>query len=91
MLSGDLDVDIAGTGVQPAAQSRVLQDPNIKATADNPLGARLWYTSINPTVAPLDNIECRKAILFAMDKTAYQTAYGGQLPVATWRQPCCRH
>src|ERR671913_1026048 len=78
VLSGDLDVDIAGTGVQPAAQSRVLQDPNIKETADNPLGARLWYTSINPTVAPLDNIECRKAIMYAMDRTAYQTAYGGQ-------------
>src|SRR5215217_3700934 len=78
VLSGDLDVDIAGTGVQPAAQSRVLTDPNIKANADNPLGARLWYTSINPTVAPLDNIECRKAIMYGMDQTAYQTAYGGQ-------------
>jgi peptide/nickel transport system substrate-binding protein len=78
VLSGDLDIDIAGTGVQPAAQSRVLQDPNIKEAADNPLGARLWYTSINPTVPPLDNIECRKAIQYAMDKTAYQTAYGGQ-------------
>ena len=78
VLSGDLDIDIAGTGVQPAAQSRVLQDPNIKANADNPLGARLWYTSINPTVAPLDNIDCRKAVMYAMDQTAYQTAYGGQ-------------
>src|ERR671911_2416266 len=78
VLSGDLDIDIAGTGVQPAAQSRVLQDPNIKETADNPLGARLWYTSINPTVPPLDNIDCRKAIQYAMDKPAYQTAYGGQ-------------
>ena len=79
LLSGDLDVDVAGTGVQPAAQSRVLQDPNIKATADNPLSKRLWYTSINPTVAPLDNIECRKAVMYAMDQTAYQTAYGGQV------------
>jgi peptide/nickel transport system substrate-binding protein len=78
VISGDLDVDIAGTGVQPAALSRVLQDPALKENADNPLGIRLWYTSINPTVAPLDNIECRKAIMYAMDRTAYQTAYGGQ-------------
>ena len=28
LLSGDLDVDIAGTGVQPAALARVLSDPN---------------------------------------------------------------
>jgi peptide/nickel transport system substrate-binding protein len=78
LISGDLDVDVVGTGVQPAAQSRVLQDPNLKANADNPIGVRNWYTSINPTVPPLDNIECRKAIMYAMDHTAYQTAYGGQ-------------
>jgi peptide/nickel transport system substrate-binding protein len=77
VISGDLDVDIAGTGVQPAALSRVLSDPNLKANADNPGSARLWYTSINPTVPPLDNIECRKAIMYAMDQTAYQAAVGG--------------
>jgi peptide/nickel transport system substrate-binding protein len=77
ILSGDLDVAVTAVGVQPAAQSRILQDPNLKANADNPLGVRNWYTSIIPTVAPLDNIECRKAIMYAMDHTAYQTAYGG--------------
>jgi peptide/nickel transport system substrate-binding protein len=78
LISGDLDVDVVATGVQPAAQSRVLTDPTLKENADNPLSARLWYTSINPTVAPLDNIDCRKAIEYAMDRTGYQTAYGGQ-------------
>ena len=78
IIAGDLDIDVAGTGVQPAAQARVLQDPNLKANADNPLSIRLWYTSIAPTVAPLDNIDCRKAIQYAMDRTGYQTAYGGQ-------------
>src|SRR4030095_13125510 len=78
IIAGDLDIDVAGTGVQPAAQARVLQDPTLKANADNPLGIRLWYTSIAPTVTPLDKIDCRKAIMYAMDGTAYQTAYGGQ-------------
>jgi peptide/nickel transport system substrate-binding protein len=78
IISGDLDVDVVGTGVQPAAQSRVVQDPALKENADNPLSTRLWYTSISPTVAPFDNIECRKAIQYAMDRTAYQTAVGGQ-------------
>ncbi len=62
MISGDLDVAVTALGVQPAAQSRVLQDPTLKENADNPLAARIWYTSINPTVPPLNNIECRKAI-----------------------------
>ncbi|MEV0269937.1 ABC transporter substrate-binding protein [Hamadaea sp. NPDC050747] len=79
IISGDLHVDIAGTGVQPAALSRVLGDPTLKARADNPSSARLNYTSINPKVAPLDNIECRKAVLYAADRTLYQQAYGGPL------------
>jgi peptide/nickel transport system substrate-binding protein len=78
IISGDLDVAVTALGVQPAAQSRVLQDPTLKENADNPLGVRLWYTSINPTVPPLNNIECRKAVEYAMDRTSYQTAYGGQ-------------
>jgi len=77
IISGDLDVDIAGTGVQPAALPRVLGDETLKAQADNPPAARLWYTSILPTVAPLDNIDCRKAIEYASDRTGYQAALGG--------------
>jgi peptide/nickel transport system substrate-binding protein len=79
IIAGTFQVDLAGTGVQPAALSRVLGDPQLKARADNPSAARLWYTSINPMVKPLDNIECRKAVLFATDKTLYQQAYGGPL------------
>ena len=77
LQSGDLDLDIAGTGVQPAALSTVLTDPNLKAQADNPALARLWFTNINPKVAPFDNIECRKAVQYATDKVSYQTAFGG--------------
>jgi peptide/nickel transport system substrate-binding protein len=79
IIAGTLQVDIAGTGVQPAALSRVLGDPTLKARADNPLASRLNYTSINPNVAPLNNIECRKAVMFAADRTLYQQAYGGPL------------
>jgi peptide/nickel transport system substrate-binding protein len=78
LVTGDLHVDVVGTGVQPATLGKVLGDPNLKARADNPLIARLWYTSINPQVPPLDNIECRKAIQYAADKKGYQTAYGGE-------------
>ncbi|GII32173.1 ABC transporter substrate-binding protein [Planotetraspora mira] len=78
VLAGDLDVDVTGTGVQPAALGRILPDPAVKAGTDNPTGTRLWYTSINGNVAPLDNLECRKAVEYAADKTALQTAWGGE-------------
>ena len=79
LISGDLDVDIAGTGVQPASLSRVLNDPALKAQSDNPGSARTWYTSINPKVAPLDKLDCRKAIMYAADRTGLQAAYGGPI------------
>jgi peptide/nickel transport system substrate-binding protein len=78
ILSGDLHIDIAGTGAQPATLGRVLTDPALKASTDNPTITRLWYTSVNGNVAPLDNVDCRKAVLLAADKVAYQTAYGGE-------------
>ncbi|HSV38464.1 MAG TPA: ABC transporter substrate-binding protein [Nocardioidaceae bacterium] len=79
ILDGDLHVDVAGTGVQPATLPTVLNDEEIKAKADNPGSARTWYTSIIPTVKPLDNIDCRKAVMLAMDRSLYQAAYGGPL------------
>jgi peptide/nickel transport system substrate-binding protein len=77
LLSGDLDVAVEGTGVGPAAQGRVLADPAKKAMADSAVVARLWYTSINGDVAPLNNLHCRRAVEYAADKVGYQNAYGG--------------
>jgi peptide/nickel transport system substrate-binding protein len=77
LLSGDLDVDVVGSGVQPAAQAKIQNDAQQKNYSDAALGARLWYTNINGDVAPLNNIDCRKAIEYAADKTGYQRAYGG--------------
>lgn len=77
LLSGDLDIDLAGTGVSAAAQGKILADTALKARTDNIKVARSNYTQINPLVAPFDNIECRKAVILAYDKTGYQRAYGG--------------
>ena len=78
LIAGTIDVDIAGTGVQAAALPKVLQQADLRERADNPLNARLWYTSINPTVKPLDNLDCRKAVMYAMSPKSYQNAYGGE-------------
>ncbi|MGE5829651.1 MAG: ABC transporter substrate-binding protein [Micromonosporaceae bacterium] len=79
LLAGDLDVDVAGTGVQAATQGRVIADPNLRKNADSASLARLWYVSINSDVAPLNNIHCRKAVEYAADHEGYQRAYGGQV------------
>jgi peptide/nickel transport system substrate-binding protein len=79
LLAGDLDVDIAGTGVQPETQAKILADPKLKAHADNVPAPRLNFTVLNSQVAPLDNVHCRKAVLYAADHEGYQRAYGGPI------------
>jgi peptide/nickel transport system substrate-binding protein len=77
LIAGDLDVDINGTGVQAATQGKILSDPALKAKTDSAASARTWFSNLNTDVPPLDNIDCRKAVLLAFDKTGYQRAYGG--------------
>ncbi|WP_336208777.1 ABC transporter substrate-binding protein [Nonomuraea sp. LPB2021202275-12-8] len=79
LISGDIHLDIPGTGLQPAALGKVLPDPALKARTDNPTIPRLWYVSVIPDNPPLDNVECRKAVMFAADRVANQTAYGGEV------------
>lgn len=79
IIAGDLAVDLAGTGVQAAAIGTIQGDPALKARADNPTAARTWYISILNDNPPLDNVECRKAVIYAADRVGLQTAYGGPL------------
>ena len=84
LLSGDLDVDVAGTGVQAATQARDPERPGPRrSTADSAPLARLWYTSINPDVAPLDNIHCRKAVEYGRRPRGLPARLRRRRPVAT--------
>jgi peptide/nickel transport system substrate-binding protein len=77
LLAGDLDVDINGTGVQAETQGKILGNAALTAQTDSAAAARTWFTQVNPDVAPLNNVDCRKAVLLAADKSGYQRAYGG--------------
>ncbi|HEV8560376.1 MAG TPA: ABC transporter substrate-binding protein [Actinophytocola sp.] len=77
LLAGSLQVDVQGTGIQSAKLGTVLNNPDDKARADNPNFPLLWYTSVISTVKPLDNVHCRRAIMYGMDRAGYQLAYGG--------------
>jgi len=79
LMSGDLDVDVQSIGVQAATQAQILNDPNLAKNTDNPTLARTWFAAINPDVAPLDNIDCRKAVLYAADHDGYLRAFGGSV------------
>ena len=77
LLAGDIQVDQAGSGVQAAARARILSTPSLKSSADDPVTGFMWFYYINTKVAPLNNLHCREALIFAANKTELQTAYGG--------------
>ncbi|WP_026412994.1 ABC transporter substrate-binding protein [Actinomadura oligospora] len=79
LLAGSLDVDAAGVGVQAGTQGKLLTDQTKKANTDNPLQGYLRFASLNLHVKPLDNVHCRRAVQYATDKVAMQSAYGGPL------------
>lgn len=77
LLSGDIDLAVDGTGMQAAGKNKVLKDEALKANADNPFTGYIRYFAFPTTVAPFDNIECRKAVIYAADSKSLQTARGG--------------
>ncbi|MFE2044276.1 ABC transporter substrate-binding protein [Streptomyces sp. NPDC059477] len=72
-------IDLGGTGVQAATQAKIVNDQDLKASTDNTYGGRLVYLAINTELAPFDNVACRKAVEYAIDKVSVQTANGGPI------------
>ncbi|MEU4239031.1 ABC transporter substrate-binding protein [Actinoplanes sp. NPDC026619] len=80
LLAGTADMDASQSGVATQARTQILTDEKLKANAANPNNGFIRYAAISQNVAPFDNIECRKAVVYASDPTTLQTARGG--PVA---------
>jgi peptide/nickel transport system substrate-binding protein len=80
LIAGTADLDAGQSGVQTQARTQILTDDKLKATAYNPNNGFIRYAAMSTKVAPFDNIECRKAVVYASDPTTLQTARGG--PVA---------
>ncbi|MGJ7417542.1 ABC transporter substrate-binding protein [Streptomyces cinereoruber] len=73
LIEGEYDLDINATGVGAAARQKVLQQH--KGNIDNPQTGFIRYAVFPQTV--IDNVECRKAIIYAADSKSLQTARGG--------------
>ncbi|MFG2870136.1 ABC transporter substrate-binding protein [Streptomyces sp. NPDC048338] len=73
LIEGEYDLDINATGVGASARAKVLQQH--KENADNPQTGFIRYAVFPQTV--IDNVECRKAIIYAADSKSLQTARGG--------------
>lgn len=76
LKNGSLDLS-AGGGVQPTFQSDIVNTPNLKANADDPVNGFEGLFAIFPTAKPLDNVHCRRAIAYALDKRDLLVQSGG--------------
>ncbi|GAA2931265.1 ABC transporter substrate-binding protein [Streptomyces enissocaesilis] len=77
LIEGDYDVDINATGISPAGRTKALRDH--KANVDNPQTGFIRYAVFPQTVKPMDNIHCRKAVIYGSDHKSLQTARGGPM------------
>ena len=76
VLAGTLDA-LADNGFKAAAITQTLNDPNKKKFSDNPVEPATTYIVLASSVPPLDNVDCRKAIFYAINKKALLQANGG--------------
>ncbi|MGW3340473.1 ABC transporter substrate-binding protein [Streptomyces sp. NPDC001009] len=78
LINGDLDIDLAQTGMSPQGRTAALKQH--KANLDNPVSGYVRYATFPQSVKPFDNEHCRKAVIYGADHVSLQTARGG--PVA---------
>ena len=83
LMSGDLDVDIAGTGVQAAAQGKILASEDLKKNTDNPTSAR--------TLVLADQHRRRSVRQHRLPQGRAAGLRQDRLPAGLRRQHRCRH
>ncbi|MEV6421412.1 ABC transporter substrate-binding protein [Streptomyces sp. NPDC051662] len=90
LLSDSITADIGGTGLQSKTQPKVLVKAAEKAKTDNPYAGALQYLAMNVNVKPFDNIDCRKAVQYAVNKAGVVDSIGGAVkgePASTMIPP----
>ncbi len=79
ILAGTVEADYAGSGLQTADVASVLSNPAKKKYTDNPSANATRYISIDEDVAPFDNVHCRRAVAYALNKVDLVNARGGEI------------
>jgi peptide/nickel transport system substrate-binding protein len=65
------------SGLEPTFTNEVMANPTLKKNVDNPYIGLTWYLVEFPFTKPFDNIHCRTAVAYALNKKAIVTAVGG--------------
>jgi peptide/nickel transport system substrate-binding protein len=78
LLAGSADVDLSGTGVQPATTVRMTdEDDPLRDRIDDVTTGAVRLLALPATVAPMDQPACRAAVAAAVNRFEVQEALGG--------------
>jgi peptide/nickel transport system substrate-binding protein len=74
VLAGSADIDLSGTGVQPATTSRLAteEDNPLLERVDTLTSGAVRMLALPTDVAPMDNPACRAAVAAAIDRRGVQ-------------------
>ncbi|MFF8954364.1 ABC transporter substrate-binding protein [Streptomyces sp. NPDC014894] len=75
LIKGEYDLDLNATGMSQAGRTKALKQH--KGNVDNIETSFIRYVDIATKVEPFDDIECRKAVMYAADYKSMQTVRGG--------------
>ncbi|MGW6458698.1 ABC transporter substrate-binding protein [Streptomyces sp. NPDC055078] len=75
LIKGEYDVDLNATGMSQSGRTTALKKH--KGNLDNIETSFIRYVDIATKVAPFNNVECRKAVIYAADYKSMQTVRGG--------------
>ncbi|WP_413800981.1 caspase, EACC1-associated type [Streptomyces iranensis] len=79
LFAGDYDLDLQSSGLTVPALAQATRGSDLSARLDSPFNGMLLFAALPRSVKPLNNVHCRKAVLYAADRENMQTASGGVL------------
>ncbi|MEU9963254.1 caspase, EACC1-associated type [Streptomyces malaysiensis] len=79
LFSGKYDLDLDSWGLTDQALAMAKGNSRLSDQLDNPHTAGLLFAALPRSVKPMDNVHCRKAVLYAADRENVRTASGGPL------------
>jgi peptide/nickel transport system substrate-binding protein len=77
LMGDEITADAAGTGVAASTQGKVIVKASEKNHTDDSIAGATSYIALSTKVKPFDNVHCRMAVQYGVDKASVQQINGG--------------
>ncbi|EFC82746.1 ABC transporter substrate-binding protein [Parafrankia sp. EUN1f] len=76
LISGTYDADISGASVGSSTTAAIAAQPALKARSEVTVLPYLSYLAVVTTQTPFDNVDCRRAVAWAVDRARQSSLRG---------------